>query len=873
MFSHLLSLTILVGFFSFLPAWNFAEGPVKLLADIGPNESSRKPFKPDFFGTAGNHVIFESEETYGMIWSFSPYLDRTESLYLFIPEAYGVGNIGPELLMETNDLITRNPINLLTDGTMEGTREVDFIPTGVDLDWGRPLGDLLIAPGTDSENGSELWRTDGTAEGTFILTDGQAGGDYEFATDANEIYVVGELVLFPVRDDIGDFELWKSDGTQEGTGPVYTDSAPPYSKFSLKKAAVAGDRLIFEGSAFNLSLSMWSTDGTPEETRELIRLSTEPGPIVVKRVLGAGDRVIFHTEVNSEPANLFSTDGTTGGTEIIGFNKGVQAVARVGGRTLIRTSPDQGFRLTDGTAAGTTSLPGQDGVVGGSFLASLEDFALFTAPGGLWKTDGTADGTSIIYQTDSIFDSWRHQIVDDRLIARIGEDGPTIVTDGTERGTFEATSPFDSLEYGIGVTHHHVLDDGRIGFTISTKSEPTKRILWMTDGTSEGTFPFEIPDAPAFQSYFQMVLLGQARNRLIVRQYRLHERPREVSHWSYALDGTDPQPLDVPEWYASTSQAASHGGRLFYAVVDKENGTPEIWKTDGTEQGTERVWSDNRSGTRILNFRQFGGHVYFHVSDRPDISELYFLDLESGETTYLNALYPEAGGVHELNGRILVENQSFNVYPNNVYTFTRQEPMPVPLREGLTGGSLSISGGMGFLILGADGTARLYQTDGTPAGTFPVLPASATETLQFLNSWPLFGGRLLFLAREREPEPTFWGYWIFDSATGEMNKLVDLRKENVYFHSPGTSQIVPSEDKVLINGLAKKTGVELYQLDISSAQIRFVQDIQPGARFSDPEYLVTVEDKSYFTAFRDDVGRELFVIDWNPAPASGWVLE
>jgi len=69
----------------------------------------------------------------------------------------------------------------------------------------------------DATHGRELWASDGTAAGTVMVKDinpgsasGLYGGDRWFT-------VLDGIGYFPANDGINGFELWRTDGTEAGT--------------------------------------------------------------------------------------------------------------------------------------------------------------------------------------------------------------------------------------------------------------------------------------------------------------------------------------------------------------------------------------------------------------------------------------------------------------------------------------------------------------------------------------------------------------------------------------------------------------------------------------------------------------------------------
>jgi ELWxxDGT repeat protein len=74
----------------------------------------------------------------------------------------------------------------------------------------------------DGVHGEELWSSDGTEGGTFLLRDINPGS---LGSGVHKLTVAGTLVFFSANDGTHGFELWRTDGTPQGTVLV-KDIAP-----------------------------------------------------------------------------------------------------------------------------------------------------------------------------------------------------------------------------------------------------------------------------------------------------------------------------------------------------------------------------------------------------------------------------------------------------------------------------------------------------------------------------------------------------------------------------------------------------------------------------------------------------------------------
>ena len=160
-----------------------------------------------------------------------------------------------------------------TDGTATGTAMVKDIAPGAASSG--PAG--LTVFGSDlyfSANGGEgyeLWRSDGTAPGTFLVAELTPGWNGSFPQD---LTVAGNRLFFKVaisgRASPNPWEwtgLAVSDGTTAGTRLLRDISASGNAKQSLLYLTAAGDSLFFTGTTNSYGAELWRSDGTVEGTR------------------------------------------------------------------------------------------------------------------------------------------------------------------------------------------------------------------------------------------------------------------------------------------------------------------------------------------------------------------------------------------------------------------------------------------------------------------------------------------------------------------------------------------------------------------------------------------------------------------------------
>src|SRR4029079_3638515 len=108
-----------------------------------------------------------------------------------------------------------------SDGTEDGTFRVKDInqgPAASDPALLTEMGGILYFRACEPVTGCQLWRSDGTEDGTRLVAETvpRSGGTI------SNLVAVGDRLFFSVRGNLGVDTLWTSDGSATATTPVTT---------------------------------------------------------------------------------------------------------------------------------------------------------------------------------------------------------------------------------------------------------------------------------------------------------------------------------------------------------------------------------------------------------------------------------------------------------------------------------------------------------------------------------------------------------------------------------------------------------------------------------------------------------------------------
>lgn len=174
------------------------------------------------------------------------------------------------------------------------------------------LNDKLIFNLNDNITGNELWQSDGTKHGTTLLKDINPGknGSSPFV---NKSYAkIDNKLLFSALTVEHGSELWRTDGTLEGTSLIKDLIPGSFSSFP-KFFTQADNTIYFIASAENRENILWKTDGTSEGTIKVqgFGFSSNNIPTRVSEITAAKENIFIHVAESS----LWTGDGS--GAELL----------------------------------------------------------------------------------------------------------------------------------------------------------------------------------------------------------------------------------------------------------------------------------------------------------------------------------------------------------------------------------------------------------------------------------------------------------------------------------------------------------------------------------------------------------------------------
>lgn len=712
------------------------------------------------------------------------------------------------------------------------------------------VGGVAFFTAIDSLTGRELYRTDGTAAGTFQVLDACPGpciGGPSFVAQNGKSY------FFTASSEDGR-DLWVSGGLPANTFRLTDGLVFPYQ--GTWSVWIASQGVLYFAADDGIhGMELWRTDGTLAGTH--LAVDARPGPAGsdLNEFIDFNGRLFFRANDGQNGPSLWKSDGTPAGTQPVRDPIPGSAAhtgptfLRAAGRTLFFIAPvkNRGFQLwkSDGTTAGTVALTNARFSPARPFL----DFAVFgnrlvfvaaDPKNGqeLWVSDGTAGGTRALTSLPKA-DAFDHVLdyaelplpqfsLGNRFLFR-ADDGPhgaeLWTTDGTPKGTRMLKDLCPGACWGI--TTEVVALGGRAYFSAWDGTHGWDP--WTSDGTAAGTRM--IRDLCTGDPCYRAPVQWRAGKG---KAFFVFQDSSTLLTQLWSTDGTSAGTVRLATSSVSeyNLQSTPFGGGLLFTALDGTFGA-EPWITDGTPKGT-RLAADinvtNAGGSRPYGFIAGGSKAYFFADDgEHGIGALWVSDGTEAGTQLVLDLFPD------------------------------EEPYQAPYVA-----ASAEAGGFAYFVLGvyrgaSDVDYSLWRTDGTAAGTVRLLPEGEAQLSRYVGLTAL-GNQVYFAASDGIHGQELWKT---DGTSAGTRMVADI--------AAGEADSIPQgmavfQGKLYFSAAVEDASRKLWGSDGTAGGTVLLADVEPMVFFgSEPLTFVEHAGRLYFVARNPSSGARLWRTDGTPA--------
>lgn len=388
------------------------------------------------------------------------------------------------------------------------------------------------------------------------------------ATDINPVIRMEPLKSVSMNGKLyfaGSNRLYVTDGTSSGTKLI-----KEFAHGSLPiHLTVLNNKLLFAAKDSTMGNELWTSDGTAQGTQVLIDINpgianaistaNDERPYAILPVLQ--NHAFFYANDGTHGIELWKTDGTATGTIIVkdintepgkGIRDTFSSMDMIAHNNRLyflvdKENGDADVWSTDGTANDMVNIsnlvPGHKPHFANHFF-SLKNQLLFSGaeminpPYDFTSHIYAYDGNSVNMITDSAWSAYIHEwkVIGNKVffIAENDAKENLYFTDGTKQGT---TILKEDLQSGgvVGPTKFIQMEEANGLLTFITRGGSASEYeLWVSDGTPGGT--------------------------------------KKIKNSSYEINSN-----------------TTFGNSSYFKVWDRDMKSVQLWKTDGTEQGTTQI--------------------------------------------------------------------------------------------------------------------------------------------------------------------------------------------------------------------------------------------------------------------------------------------
>lgn len=701
-------------------------------------------------------------------------------------------------------------------------------------------GEALFFSATSPSGLRGLWATDGTMEGTHLLTE---------AFDDHAVNAKGEFqnrIFFSGYAEGLGFEPWLSDGTADGTYLIGDLS-------SGTQSSIPFDPVEFNGKLYFASrFGLFQSDGTPDSAIQI-------SPDNIDRLAGTSQWLFIQDD-----NKLLVSDGTSvGTTEIYSFvnlELSNENSIVAGDRFYFEADDGTGPSLwvSDGTEFGTIKLAKVSNNSGFTAMSLADDNLYFLSNGAIWKSS-LDSGETFEVQLESPVSTNEIQIGEDNRVYYVSNQAEIWSTNGENSG-----SRFEG-QLGTDIAHGFVVNGKRV-FALSDTSPTNHLSMWVLDnGTAETVSPQSDlinglvvkATATSGDRYFTLNQIGD----LVVESNGTSKGTQAAEEFGTAFVNPGSKMIGLNDYLLLVRNDPFVGPELWifdtttdklrtiqeidivdtpivdgdYAYFASRNseGKFDVMQTDGTIEGTQVMFTVR---SVVRNLTVIDGSFYF----------------SSGRQFFAS------DGTQEGTRPLLIREQLQHHHNNVQFAKTRDDNIVFKLPNAImafNGSSASklvetpahfdehellSKDGLVYYASNSPNDFEVWVTDGTQSGT------KLLATGERGNAYLTVFNNEVFFANNGQLFKT-------DGTVGGTEAVSTLRME--------PQHLTVFDGSLYFSGSTPATGEELWMSDGTSAGTTIVQDYILGPGDTQVSNLRATQDTLFFLYSSDTTGTQIGFLD------------
>jgi len=685
--------------------------------------------------------------------------------------------------------------------------------------------------GETNESGDELWKSDGSEDGTVMVKEINAQGH----SHPKNFTQLGATVFFTATDGVNGYELWKADSS----GVALVKDIYPAGNSNPGNLVAHNNKLYF--TAYDgITTGLWESDGSEAGTTQIGAYSD------VSDITPMPDGSLYFTANSKSLLVLYNAAAEVPLTEITTDSSNFRQLTAVGSSLFfVGYTAASGYELWSSTDGATASMILEIGAatasgldpnytrlfdVDGVLLFNAYQSSLYST---LWTSGGSAATTQQLLNNAATYNVYNYNPM---VQASTGEvyyynGSRTWRSDGTVANTMQVTNKVNAINYFVPD------NNGNMYFIYNSD-------LWVTDGTDAGTTRlYQDP-----QNHNDVEHIAIAGNKVYFRtdhdQYGLDHvyvldnsnNPVQLLQNNFTINiygggdklylsyrgETGSEPWQTDGTAANTVAMANvnttiledsdpHdkaviGDVLYFTAQDGVNGRA-LWKTQGGEADTVRV---SKGFNSIYSVTASGGKIYFVAADEDYGTELWVSD-------------GTEAGTH------IVIDMDPGVYGSYPYALTDVN---------------------GTLYFTNDDNGYLWKTDGSLQGTTIV-----SFSFDYSNKIYSAGNNIYFKGYLNNDEEL----WVTDGTLAGSHVLKDI--------NPTDDGIVDELHAAAIGNILYFTaddgnGIQLWKTDGTEEGTQLAVSFNEGDDWIDDDSpIYSFNGQLYFMAYTDNGDYELWTSD------------